>query len=159
MAYLIVLDAVWNRVVKNRKIGRKTWIYIDEVYILFEKDESTNFIRQIFSRCRKWGGKITAITQNVEPILQNTIATTMLSNSAFIQLLNQAPVDRDILATLLHISPTQVGFINNAPPGQGVLYIQGQGIIPFRDHFDKQIAPALYAVMTSKPDELIEEFR
>ena len=159
MAYLIVLDAVWNRVVKNRKIGRKTWIYIDEVYILFEKDESTNFIRQIFSRCRKWGGKITAITQNVEPILQNTIATTMLSNSAFIQLLNQAPVDRDILATLLHISPTQVGFINNAPPGQGVLYIQGQGIIPFRDHFSKQIAPTLYAVMTSKPDELMEEFR
>ena len=159
MAYLIVLDAVWNRVVKNRKIGRKTWIYIDEVYILFEKDESTNFIRQIFSRCRKWGGKITAITQNVEPILQNTIATTMLSNSAFIQLLNQAPVDRDILATLLHISPTQVGFINNAPPGQGVLYIQGQGIIPFRDHFSKQIAPTLYAVMTSKPDEMMEEFR
>lgn len=159
MAYLIVLDAIWNRVVANRRKGKKTWIYIDEIYILFEKEESTNFIRQIFSRCRKWGGKITGITQNVEPILQNTTATTMLSNSAFIMLLNQAPVDRDILAGLLKISPTQVSFINNAPPGQGILYIQGQGIIPFRDHFDKHIAPKLYQAMTSKPDELAEEFR
>lgn len=159
MGYLVVLDNIWNRIVKNRKAGRKTWVYLDEVYILFEKEESTNFIRQIFSRGRKWGAKTTAITQNVEPVLQNSIATTMLSNSAFIQLLNQAPVDRDILAGLLHISPTQVGFINNAPPGQGVLYIQGQGIIPFRDNFSKQIAPNLYQVMTSKPDEMLEEFR
>ena len=159
MAYLIVLDAIWNRVIQNRRKGKRTWIYIDEVYILFEREESTNFIRQIFSRCRKWGGLITCITQNVEPILQNTIATSMLSNSAFIQLLNQAPVDRDILANLLHISPTQVGYINNAPAGQGVLYIQGQGIIPFRDNFSKAIAPSLYGVLTSKPSELKEEFR
>lgn len=159
MAYLIVLDSIWNRVIRNRKLGRRTWIYIDEVYILFEREESTNFIRQIFSRCRKWGGLITCITQNVEPILQNTIATSMLSNSAFIQLLNQAPVDRDILANLLHISPTQVGYINNAPAGQGVLYIQGTGIIPFRDNFNKAIAPTLYSVLTSKPSELKEEFR
>ena len=159
MAYLVVLDNIWNRIVTNRKKGKRTWIYMDEVYILFEKEESTNFIRQIFSRGRKWGAKTTAITQNVEPILQNTIATTMLSNSAFIQLLNQAPVDRDILAALLHISPAQVAFINNAPPGQGLLYIQGQGVIPFRDHFNKQLAPNLYRVMTSKPDELMEEFR
>lgn len=159
MAYLIVLDAIWNRVVKNRKLGRRTWIYIDEVYILFEREESTNFIRQIFSRCRKWGGLITCITQNVEPILQNTIATSMLSNSAFIQLLNQAPVDRDILANLLHISPAQVGYINNAPAGQGVLYIEGQGIIPFRDNFSKEIAPTLYGVLTTKVEEIKEEFR
>lgn len=159
MAYLIVLDAIWNRVIQNRRKGKRTWIYIDEVYILFEREESTNFIRQIFSRCRKWGGLITCITQNVEPILQNTIATSMLSNSAFIQLLNQAPVDRDILANLLHISPTQVGYINNAPAGQGVLYIQGQGIIPFRDNFSKAIAPNLYGVLTSKPNELKDEFK
>lgn len=159
MAYLIVLDAIWNRVIQNRRLGKRTWIYIDEVYILFEKEESTNFIRQIFSRCRKWGGLITCITQNVEPILNNTIATSMLSNSAFIQLLNQAPVDRDILSTLLHISPAQVGYINNAPAGQGILYIQGQGIIPFRDNFNKAIAPTLYGALTSKPDEIKKEFR
>lgn len=160
MAYLVVLDNIWNRVVTNRKKGKKTWIYMDEIYILLDgHDESINFVRQIFSRGRKWGAKTTGITQNVEPLLQNTVVTTMLSNSAFIQLLNQAPVDRDILATLLHISPTQVSFINNAPPGQGVLYIQGQGIIPFRNNFSKQLAPKLYSVMTSKPDELMEEFR
>ncbi|MBR2259239.1 MAG: ATP-binding protein [Blautia sp.] len=159
MAYLIVLDAIWNRVVKNRKIGKKTWIYMDEVYLLFDKDESANYIRQIFSRGRKWGARVTAITQNVEPILQNTIATTMLSNSAFIQLLNQAPVDRDILSNLLKISPTQTNFISTAPPGQGILYIQDKGIIPFRNNFSRHIAPNMYQIMTSKPDEMLEEFR
>ena len=159
MAYLVVLDNVWNRVISNRRKGKRTWIYLDEIYILLDRDESINYVRQIFSRGRKWGALTTGITQNVEVLLQSSVVTTMLSNSAFIQLLNQAPVDRDILAGLLRISPNQVSFINDAPPGQGVLYVQAKGIIPFRDNFSKQLAPQLYSVMTSKPDEMLEEFR
>lgn len=163
--YLVVLNAVWNRVIKNRKLGKKTWIYIDEVYLLFTKDESTQFIRQIFSRCRKWGGAITAITQNVEPILQNTAATTMLSNSDFIMLLNQAPVDRDILASLLHISPTNASYLSNCPPGSGLFVLRGQSggtgtiVLPFRSTMSKSIAPNIYRVQTSKPEEIMDEFK
>lgn len=108
MAYLVVLDAIWNRVISNRRKGKRTWIYLDEIYILLDREESINYVRQIFSRGRKWGALTTGITQNVEVLLQNSVVTTMLSNSAFIQLLNQAPVDREVLAALLKISPTQV---------------------------------------------------
>ena len=30
---LVVLDSVFNRVIRNRQLGRNTWIYIDEIYV------------------------------------------------------------------------------------------------------------------------------
>ena len=30
-----MLDSVFNRVIRNRALGRNTWVYIDEIYILF----------------------------------------------------------------------------------------------------------------------------
>ena len=30
---LVVLDSVFNRIVRNRKLGRNTWVYIDEIYL------------------------------------------------------------------------------------------------------------------------------
>lgn len=44
---LVVLDSIFNRVIRNRKQGRNTWIYIDEIYLLF----STNIVQISFLRC------------------------------------------------------------------------------------------------------------
>ena len=30
---LVVLDSVFNRIVRNRALGRNTWVYIDEIYV------------------------------------------------------------------------------------------------------------------------------
>ena len=30
---LVVLDSVFNRVIRNRALGRNTWVYIDEIYV------------------------------------------------------------------------------------------------------------------------------
>ena len=37
---LVVLDSVFNRVIRNRKLGKNTWIYIDEIYLLFQHEYS-----------------------------------------------------------------------------------------------------------------------
>ena len=151
LAMLVVLDSVWNRIIENKKKGRNTWFYIDEIYLLFKTETSANFLRELWKRARKWGGVPTGITQNVSDLLSNETARTMLSNCDFVQMLNQAPLDRNVLAELLNISTTQLSYITNSSPGEGLLYT-GSSLIPFIDNFPRNTK--MYRAMTSKMDEV-----
>ena len=63
---LVVLDSVFNRVIRNRALGRNTWVYIDEIYLLFQHEYSANFLFTLWKRVRKYGACCTGLTQNVE---------------------------------------------------------------------------------------------
>ena len=103
---------------------------------------------------RKYGAFATGITQNVDDLLQSHTARTMLANSEFIIMLNQAPTNRAQLASLLSISPQQLSYITNAEAGRGLIRI-GSALIPFEDRFPKDTA--LYRLMTTKPQETGKE--
>lgn len=151
MGMLIVLDAIWNRITTNREKGVRTWIYMDEIYLLFSNEYSAQFLFELYKRARKWGGIPTGITQNIEDLLKSDLARSMLSNSEFLLLLNQAGPDRKELAKLLNISDTQLGYVTNSSEGQGLLF-SGTGIIPFVDQFPS--GTKLYKMMTTKVDEI-----
>lgn len=151
MGMLIVLDQIWNRITQNRAIGKRTWIYMDEIYLLFQNEYSANYLFELYKRARKWGGIPTGITQNVEDLLISDLARRMLSNSDYIMMLNQAPTDRQELAQLLNISSQQLGYVTNANAGQGLLF-SGSSIIPFIDKFPTETN--LYKMMTTKPEEV-----
>lgn len=151
MGMLIVLDQIWNRITLNRTLGKRTWIYIDEIYLLFQNEYSANYLFELYKRARKWGAIPTGITQNVEDLLLSDLARRMLSNSDFILMLNQATSDRIELAQLLNISNQQLSYVTNADAGQGLLF-SGKSIIPFVDKFPTDTN--LYKMMTTKPDEV-----
>lgn len=154
MGMLIVLDAIWNRVTKNREAGKRTWLYVDEMSLFFKSDFLAAYFDEVYRRFRKWGGIPTGITQNVTPMLAHPTAKTMLSNSDFIIIMNQATSDRDRLADLLHISDSLLDYITNAEEGYGLLSI-GKSIIPFKDKFPKNTQ--LYRMMTTKINEVSED--
>ncbi|WP_326910663.1 VirB4-like conjugal transfer ATPase, CD1110 family [Sedimentibacter sp. MB31-C6] len=153
MGMLIILDQVWNRITENRKKGKHTWIYLDEIYLLFANEYSANFLFELYKRSRKWGGVVTGITQNVEDLLQSELARRMLSNSDFILMLNQAPMDRVELEKMLNISAAQLTYITNTDSGRGLLF-SGNSIIPFIDEFPKDTE--LYRMMTTKVGEVVD---
>ena len=74
---LVVLDSVFNRVIRNRKLGRNTWIYIDEIYLLFQHEYSANFMLTLWNRVRKYGACCTGLTQNVDDLLQSHTARSV----------------------------------------------------------------------------------
>lgn len=154
MGMLIVLDQVWNRITLNRSKGKRTWIYLDEIYLLFANEYSANFLFELYKRARKWGGVPTGITQNVEDLLKSELARRMLSNSDFLMMLNQAPSDRNELADLLNISDTQLSYVTNSDSGQGLLFV-GNAIVPFKDEFPRNTK--LYKMMTTKVEEVTAE--
>ncbi len=152
LGMLIVLDYVWNRITINRAKGKRTWIYLDEIYLLFANEYSANFLYELYKRARKWGGVPTGITQNVEDLLKSETARSMLSNTDFVMMLNQATSDRVQLAKILNISDNLLSYVTNSDSGQGLICCGGS-IIPFRDKFPKN---ELYRLMTSNLAELAE---
>jgi hypothetical protein len=74
---------------------------------------------------------------------------SLLYNSDFIYMLNQAAGDRQILAKQLGISPHQLSYVTHANSGEGLLFF-GDTIIPFVDRgFDK--AGEIYKLLTTRP--------
>ncbi len=147
---LVITDTMINRVTLNWKKGKRTHVFIDEYHVVFENEQSSNFFTSAWRQFRKRNAYPTAITQNVEFLLNSVEASTMLSNSEFIVMLNQAPSDRERLAELLNISEQQMGYITNAAPGCGLIRYGG-ALVPFENHFPKDTK--MYQLMTTKPGE------
>ena len=147
---LVVLDSILNRITANRAKGRNTYIFIDEIYLLFQYEYSANFLFTLWKRVRKYGAYATGITQNVDDLLQSHTARTMLANSEFIVMLNQASTDRLELAKLLNISDLQMSYITNVGAGQGLVKV-GSNLVPFINKFPRNTE--LYKLMTTKPGE------
>ena len=158
---LVMLDAIMNRVIRNRAAGQYTHVYIDEIYLFFAKkgigsntnngsDYSGEFLYKCWKRFRKYYATLTGITQNVEECLLSDTARMMLANSEFLLMFNQASTDRDDLSRLLGTSEAQMDYVSDKPPGHGLIKVGG-AIVPFINEFPKDTS--LYKLMSTKPGE------
>ena len=150
IGHLVITDTMLNRVTLNWKKGKRTHVFIDEFHVMFENEFSAAFFNSAWRQFRKRNAYPTAITQNVEYLLDSVQASTMLSNSEFIVMLNQAASDREKLARLLNISEEQMGHITNAPAGCGLIKY-GSALVPFVNRFPSNTE--LYHLMTTRPGE------
>ena len=157
---LVMLDAIFNRVIQNRREGKYTHVYIDEIYLFFAGNSIGNgrsinnysgeFLYKCWKRFRKYGATLTGITQNVEECLLSDTARMMFANSEFLLMFNQAATDREELSRLMGTSSTQMDYVSDAPAGHGLIKVGG-GIVPFVNEFPKDTS--LYWLMTTKPGE------
>lgn len=146
----IALDNIWNHMIENANKNKRTWVYIDEFHLMVQKPSSAQYISQIWKRARKWHGIPTAMTQNVEDMLKNEDARTVINNSPFLLLLGQSPLNKQQLSDMLNISPQEQKFISSAKPGMGLIKI-ADDLIPMDDSFPTNTK--LYKIMTTKPEE------
>ncbi|MGO3169277.1 VirB4-like conjugal transfer ATPase, CD1110 family [Senegalia sp. (in: firmicutes)] len=151
LGMLVLQDHVWNRVTKNRHRNITTWYYMDEFHVLLADERTSGYSVDFWKRFRKYGGIPSGITQNVKDLLCSQKIETILENSDFIYLLNQAWGDRSVLQEKLNISDYQANYITNSEEGEGLIVFNGE-ILPFKDNFPKN--NSLYPVMTTKPEEI-----
>ena len=147
---LIVLDSIFNRIIRNRAKGRQTVIVIDEIYLLFQYSYAAEFLFKMWKRVRKYGAYCTGITQNVDDLLQSHTARTMLSNSEFVAMLSQSAQDREVLGDMFHISDEEMRYIADAGAGHGLIKV-GSALIPFALELPQDTE--IYRLMTTKPGE------
>ena len=89
----------------------------------------SNIARQTWRLC-------TCITQNIIDVIISETATTMLSNSAFVLLLNLSNKDIEKITEALEISPEQLNYVIDSPSVTGVLRF-GKNIVPFDNTVEK----------------------
>lgn len=147
---LMITDTMMNRVALNWKNGRRTHIFVDEFHVVYENRQSADFFHAAWKQWRKRGGYPTAITQNVDYLLDSLQARTMLSNSEFLVMFNQAPPDREKLAALLKISDKQMNYCTDVKRGCGLMKY-GSALVPFINDFPENTK--LYKLMTTKLGE------
>ncbi len=133
---------------RDRK--KYTWYYIDEFHRILEDKLTAVYTKDMWKRFRKWNALPTGITQNVSDFLISPQAESILQNSQFVYMLEQASGDRDILAAQLNISPQQLEYVTDSEEGEGLIYFNGT-IIPFKDRFPKNTQ--IYKLITTKASE------
>ena len=148
--FVTITDAMINRVNYNWAHGKKTHIFVDEFHIAYENEYSGNFFISAWRQFRKRNAAPCAITQNVEYMLDSVQASTMVSNSEFVVMLNQAESDQERLSKLLNISPEQMSYVNGSEAGCGLMRY-GSALVPFVNRFP--VNTELYKLITTKPGE------
>ncbi len=136
---MVVFDQIWNRVFRNQKLGKKTWIYFDEMQLLLlDKYAGDFFFYKLWSRGSRKYGKLgpTGITQNVETLLLDPNGRRIIANSEFMILLKQAKNDREELVQLLGLSKELEKYLVNPEKGAGLIKA-GSVVVPFKIRFLK----------------------
>ena len=155
MTMNIIQDAMWSRLVENRRIGKFTYIYVDECHLFFQPgaESSAEFLTALWKRARKYGGVPTGITQNTADMVDHPAAKKLLSECNFVQVLNQqSDESRMRLKETLNLSESSLDFITSAPVGQG-LFFTGTNTVPFFSRFPKD--NAIYPLLTSNAQEIL----
>lgn len=147
---LFVLDFIWQRVVRNRALHRRTWIFIDEIHLLFDSEYSVDYFDALWSRSRKYGAIPTGITQNAERLLENPKTRKMISNSDFLVLLGQSSTDARTIGAERGLSDDQVAFLERATPGSGII-VAGGRVVEFENVIPSDTR--IYQLLNTKPDE------
>jgi len=147
----LMFDAIWNRIAKNRNSNKNTWIFIDEVHLVFNSEDAIRRVGNMYRRFRKYNGKVISLTQNTSDILRWGEARSMVANSDFLVVMNQKETERREITTLLNIPTPLVGNITNSGKGAGIIFFENM-LIPFAAKFP--INTRLYELMTTDGEEL-----
>ena len=147
LAMHVCMNDAWNHIIQNGMKGIYTRLYIDEFHLFTKTRTSAAFMKNIYKRARKYRGMPTAITQNIGDMQTNEESLAIINNSKFIILMNQQPMDRNILQEMYNISDQLIEYITDQLPGTGLIY-NGNTMIPMENEFDPHTK--MFALMESK---------
>ena len=135
-AMMVIQDYIWNQVVTSQ--GQLTTrIYFDEVQLYFKEEAQAIFFTELYSRVRKYGAIATAITQNIETLMNKEEGRKLVSNSEFMILLKHKKSDLLALSRAITLTPTLTRYIEK-PKAKGTgLIVAGQVVVPFENPIPK----------------------
>lgn len=152
LAMMILLDQIWVRVTRNRALGRRTYLWIDEMQILIDDPLTLHTLDMLWTRGRKWDLYNTGITQNISRVLELSETSYMLQNSPLIIIMRQSVDSAYDAAETFGLSDDQRDVLSSARPGEGVAVIGNQAV-HFDLTIDRNTMPKIYQYVTTTPDD------
>ena len=146
-----IMEFMMRSVMANWMNGVRTLLLIDEFQLMLKRQYSASFFMDAWRQFRKRGAHVTAVTQNVEYVVDSVEGSTILSNSDLVVMMLQKPKDLEKLVEMYEIPPSLEDHLRDARPGEGLIAYGNSTLIPFRN-----IIPAgsrLYGLITTRPGE------
>ena len=164
LGMMVVLDAIDRRVAANRRRGRHTWIWCDEIWSLLKYPQTEEYMWGFWKRCRKYGGLPTGITQSLSALCASVRGREMIANSEFVFMFGASAEDRETAAELFSLSEDQRAYLAGAAPGHGLLragttVIPLDATVPMESEFYRVATTRLLEVVSGNevPDTRREE--
>lgn len=143
----MVLNDLMNKIRRERK---KRIIILDEAWWIMKNEAGANFLLNAVKRGRKYLLGITTITQDVEDFLNSPYGKPIITNSALVFLMKQAPATINLVGQVFSLSEGEKTFLLQAERGKGIL-IAGLKRVPL-------YVLASYAedqIIKSSPEQLL----
>ncbi len=148
--FLVISDFIWNRVVENKAKGKTTWVYIDEIEILFDDENLRKFFGILYSRIRKYDGLPTAITQVPDNVLYYKEGQQLFENAdygIFLEQKSDSVINQ--IAKELNLSDDLKKYLYSSAKGGGLIRA-GKVTVPFENTLSKD--SQLYKITNTDPD-------
>ncbi|MDN5302388.1 MAG: hypothetical protein PWQ60_1902 [Thermoanaerobacteraceae bacterium] len=139
--YFNILSYAWDLVREGRATGKKTFLVVDEAWLLADPNtpQALGFLRDLSKRIRKYDGALVIVTQNIIDFLAPEISRMgqpVITNAAQKLLMRQEGKDLEALKELLNLSEAEADLLSNAKRGEGLLIAGNQ-----RVHIKIEAAP------------------
>ena len=147
VAILVIMDFINNVLSKNREEEKFTWIDVDELHLMFQREYTALFFQGLWKRIRKYYGLITGLTQEFTDLAKSETAQSLLNNSDFIIMLSLNDTDANRVAEVMGLDDSVMDYVRNVEIGNGVIKL-GNSYIPFEDDFPEETE--LFDLMRTK---------
>lgn len=142
-----IMESLRSRVYENFKIGKATWIVIDEAHRLTKDDLSAEYLDMIWREFRKFNGFCTGISHQIGDVCRSEKSRELVRNSTFLWMFGQDDISP--LQELNLFSDEQLAYVSDAEPGMGLLK-HGQVIIPVDNRIPND--SDLYKLLNTDPN-------
>lgn len=126
MGIMVVLDYIWNRYGgTNNSENKRIWVFIDDVSLLFQTKDSSEYLKDLFMKSRESKCIFTGVTSNIFPaICSQEGYSSILPKCNYLHLLNLPPLERKEIGQFLNLPEEQLAFVTDAPAYQGLVYLE-----------------------------------
>ena len=143
LAMEVLLDNIWLRICKNRKLHIPTDIIIDEFHLMFQSEDTMVWMAKYWKMLRKHLGCPIGITQNPEDVLSTEEGRKVVANTNSAIILSMQENDRKQVKEIWKLTDEEIKYIRNRNSGEGII-IFGTGkkinqeiVLPFKDEYDR----------------------
>ena len=150
LAMMSAIQRVRKCAFANYRIGKPTYVVIEECQILFDNDAAVRVLEALFAEMRKYGLHVICVTQLPNRVLAHPRAVNLFENSSTFILLPQQAENAETMSEMFRLSATQADALSmSADAGTGLVIVDGVKI-PFRNRIPKN--NLCYEIWNTDPD-------
>lgn len=135
---LMLMDYLWNGMIRDRKQGRGSWIFIEAVDGLLKNGACARYLMKYLQQCSAFRTVVTVAVQDAAGLAGDAGHSVALEELArgcgYVKLLNLGPVERKKLAGALNLPNALLPYVSNVEPSKGLILTSASNV-PFDDNF------------------------